>query len=236
LQIGGLFHAPFYLALPTALFYLLFKQIFDIIDLYYIFKECPMICPKCGLDVKKAVHNARYENLNVCFFKCPNCEEVFPGLHIGYNRYAYIPKTTAPTSFPKRIQELSPKTYEIYCNTFKANSFQLYDFAGVGLRMAVEQLNWDYLIKIQGRSSEEIKPMRLFKRIEEMDNGFYTQVCQQIISVFGNDVIHVCKDMPPISLNDAFLAFDSLCTLIDNELSIREINDRLAAHKQNKQK
>lgn len=194
-----------------------------------------VLCPKCGLDVKNPIHNFRFEPLNVCFFKCPNCNEIFAGLREGHNKYSTVLKVNTSTRCPSRIQELSPKAAELYSNSLKAVSVNLYDFAGVGLRMALEQLTWDYLSKFKNIPEDKI-PSNLYQMLQMMDSHIYADICSTVVREFGNDTVHIHRKLPALSLDDAFFAFEKFCEFIDSELHIIDLHKALTLRHQQKAK
>lgn len=142
------------------------------------------------------------------------------------------PIPTEIVDLPNRIKDLSPNAFTAYQQTIKSQNNGYNMLVGAGLRIALEWLVWDYLIKVKNFTEEELKPLRLVDRIKKMDSNFYTNVCTKLIRLFGNDSIHIIK-MLDFSDDEVIEIFNILCTLIDNELSILEVNERLNSSKPN---
>lgn len=106
----------------------------------------------------------------------------------------------------------------------------LKEFAGVGLRMALENLIYDYLIKILGLKEVDISNLSLKQMCDKMTGSknylFYADICCTIIRVFGNDSVHIKRNYPEIKLNDAFDCYETLCTLIESEKNLLTINEK----------
>lgn len=151
------------------------------------------------------------------------------GMYVTWELIHYYPTVTT-VDFPKRIKDLSTNAHKTYEQTIKAKEQGFDMLVGAGLRIALEWLVWDYLIKIKGYPESEVDKLTLAKRIEKMNSDFYTQVCTRLVRLFGNDSVHIIKQLD-FSTDEVIEVFDMLCALIDNELQIKEVNDRLSATK-----
>ena len=212
--------------------------------------EFPKKCPYCGKDIvenrkdyasQETTHFTSKvgQKRQVCeIHQCIHCKEYFfvikDVFHNGEiieatNVILYYPAATA-IDFPKRIKELSPTAYKTYEQAIQAKEHGMNMLVGAGLRIALEWLVWDYLIKIKGLPETDIEKLTLAKRIEKMNSDFYTQVCTRLIRLFGNDSVHIIKQLD-FSADEVIEVFDMLCSLIDNELQIKEVNDRLSSPK-----
>lgn len=200
--------------------------------------EFPKKCPYCGKDnIEHCVTNATANGCIVEIHRCIHCDRFIFVIKqlIGAKDYHslqithYYPTATT-VDFPKRIQDLSPNAYKTYEQTIKAKEQGLDMLVGAGLRIALEWLVWDYLVKIKGLPEVDLEKLKLAKRIEKMNSDFYTNVCTRLIRLFGNDSVHIIKQLD-FSTDEVITVFDMLCSLIDNELQIKEVNDRLSATK-----
>ena len=198
--------------------------------------EFPKKCPYCGKDnVECCINSATTNSGIVEIHRCMHCNSsifVIKQLIGSKDNHSlqithYYPTITT-VDFPKRIKELSPTAYKTYEQTIKAKEQGFDMLVGAGLRIALEWLVWDYLIKIKDKTESELENLKLYKRIELMSDNFYTEVCTRLIRLFGNDSVHIIKQLD-FSTDEVIEIFDMLCSLIDNELQIKEVNDRLSA-------
>lgn len=209
--------------------------------------EFPKKCPYCGKDiVENCVASTSKEDSyfteegqcrHVCeIHKCIHCNDYFyvikevrhNGEIVRSTKIIQYYPTVITIDFPKRIKELSPTAYKTYVQTINAKEQGFDMLIGAGLRIALEWLVWDYLIKIKGKTESELENLKLYKRIELMSDNFYTEVCTRLIRLFGNDSVHIIKQLD-FSTDEVIEIFDMLCSLINNELQIKEVNDRLSS-------
>ncbi len=135
----------------------------------------------------------------------------------------------------KKIQELSPKAYQAYEDAIQAESQGFTTLVGVGLRIALEWIVWDYLIKVKNYTEKQLTNDKLVDLINKMEGNFYMNVCATLVRIFGNDSVHIRKQTA-FSIEEASTAFVQLCGLIESELKIQEINTRLPPANQQKRK
>lgn len=197
--------------------------------------EFPSKCPYCGKDnVSNCITSAGDHHGNLIeIHKCIHCANpiflnkslVFQGSVATQKIIHYYPNVTA-IDFPKRIRDLSPNAYKTFEQTIKSKEQGFDMLVGAGLRIALEWLVWDYLIKVKGLEESKIKNLKLNERISLMSENFYTDVCTRLIRLFGNDSVHIVKQLD-FSVDEVTEIFQLLCTLIDSELQIIEVNERL---------
>lgn len=207
----------------------------------------PTKCPYCNKDIVENRTQLLFEQPNgkgllLESHRCIHCKQYFFIVkdQLCYpNGEVYALKTcfcypipNSAIDFPQRIETLSPNAFTAYQQTIKAQNNGYNMLVGAGLRIALEWLVWDYLIKVKHFSEEELKPLSLANRIAKMDSNFYTNICTKLIRLFGNDSVHIIK-MLDFSADEVIEIFNILCTLIDNELSILEANERLNSSKPN---
>ena len=197
----------------------------------------PDKCPYCGKDIApNRVLRQLSEEYSLCIelHNCIHCEETIVVIERYHetpmNNYFWEIIHVFPSSpafdFPKRVKELSPNCYKAFEQTMSANSASLDLLVGTGLRIALEWLSWDYLIKIKNFTEKELKPLRLVDRLEKMNSSFYTDVCTKLIRKFGNDSAHIIKKLD-FSVDEVINMFNILCTLINSELDILDAHERL---------
>lgn len=201
----------------------------------------PSKCPHCGKDNVENMICRQPERANgsqrrcVEWHACIHCgEPIFlfkeelwhEGVFVCDRILHYFPHSHIVTDYPQKVQELSPKAFEIYRQTTEAKEAGLESLIGAGLRMALEQLIWDYLLNVKEKTSDEIEDLKLSERINLMNVGFYTKVCMRLVRLFGNDTVHVIKTLD-FSNDEAMEAYKTLCNLIDSEITILQNNERL---------
>lgn len=195
----------------------------------------PTKCPYCGKDiVQDRVAKTSYGKCQVEIHRCIHCYNLLVAIYFDKSNRAliedyqlvYCYPSSIAFDFPKRVKDLSPNCYKTFEQTMSAQAGNLDTLVGAGLRIALEWLVWDYLIKVKKFTEDDIKKLTLANRIEKMDSDLYTSVCARLIRLFGNDSVHIIK-MLNFSTEKVIEIFDILCTLIDNELSILEVNARL---------
>lgn len=197
--------------------------------------QFPSKCPYCGKDnIQDCASRANDQHGNIVeIHRCIHCSHpIFAVKKLKSNgswaeeQIIHCFPTITSVDFPKRIKELSPTAYKTYEQTIKAKEQGFDMLVGAGLRIALEWLVWDYLIKIQGKTESELEKLKLYERIKLMSNSFYTDVCTRLIRLFGNDSVHIVKQLD-FSIDEVTQIFELLCSLIDSELQINEVNNRL---------
>lgn len=195
----------------------------------------PSKCPYCGKDtVQDCVSRANDLRGNIVeIHKCIHCSKpIFAIKKIKSNgtwaeeQLIHYYPTVSSVDFPKRIIELSPTAFKTYEQAIKAKEQGFDILIGAGLRIALEWLVWDYLIKVKGCKEAELENLKLYQRIEKINGNFYTDVCARLIRLFGNDSVHIVKQLD-FSVDEVIEAFEFLCALIDSELKINEVHSRL---------
>lgn len=196
--------------------------------------DFPSKCPYCGKDNVPNSSGSLRENLRnlgyrIELHKCIHCNKpiivVYDELENDERLVHQFPYSQL-ISFPKRVKDLSPNAYTAYTQTIKAKEQGFDMLVGAGLRIALEWLVWDYLIKIKNYPESEIDKLSLAKRIEKMNGDFYTKVCTRLVRLFGNDSVHIIKQLD-FSTDEVIEIFEMLCSIIDSELQVKEVNDRL---------
>ena len=205
----------------------------------------PSKCPHCGKDIADILPSDTHffpceksPGVSASVYTCMHCKK---NLYImrGYiiNRSTKKPEVVQDcilscypppknSEYPETVKKLSPKAYEIYSDAIAAKAYGLDSLVGAGLRIALEHLIWDYLIKTKGLSENELKKMKLEQRIKQIENPKWVANCASIVKTFGNDNIHIF-DKHQISHDDAFRIFKILCDSIDSEIIITNNNQKI---------
>lgn len=194
----------------------------------------PRKCPYCGKDITENRSKAiREDGYLIEIHRCFHCYELIiiikQEVEDRFQIIHYYP--SAPSAnLPETIKNLSPKGYKIFEDTLYAKSLGIEDLSGAGVRMALEWVVWDYLIKIKGKTETELKPLSLSKRIQLIDNSqIYTTICANLIRKIGNDSVHIIQ-MTAFSIDEGIELFEIFCGLIDNEIKIMDAQKKLESH------
>lgn len=208
----------------------------------------PAKCPYCGKDNVPKVTQQEYELGTICPLKieihhCIHCKKtIFAIRQSGfdeYNRhcdgeYIFVYPTTTTVPLSKRIKELSPNAFGIYYQVSQAKSIGCDALVRGGIRIALEYLLFDYLVKLKNYDADTVSKMPLIKRCEEYCNDKksdkYSQnivdTCTRLVRLVGNEVIHG-KEPLPFDTKEVQEAFELLCKFIDLELQMESISNRL---------
>lgn len=205
----------------------------------------PNKCPYCNKDIspnckdKKSYNDClisigELRQYAVEYHQCIHCkkpifvikQEVSVAQSIKKSEILHCYPIATSEHIPKRIKNLSPTAFETYNQTIAAKESGFVNLVGAGLRIALEWLVWDYLIKIKDKKESELEKLKLYEKINLMSSDFYTEVCTRLIRLFGNDSVHIIKQLN-FSIDEVIDVYEKLCFLIDSELQIKEVNNRL---------
>ena len=204
--------------------------------------DFPTKCPYCGKDMTHNFHSQYVlDRLIIEVHDCFHCHNLIILIYKPYtdekgiyqrDLLHYYPSAPS-TDLPKSINELSPKGYKIFEDTLYAKSLGIETILGAGIRMALEWVIYDYLIKIKGKTESEIKDLTNYERIRLIDDkSIYTSICANLIRIIGNKSVHLL-DMLNFSVDEVIGLFRIFCGLIDNEIKIKEAQEKLKSYQQN---
>lgn len=176
----------------------------------------PDTCPICHQGIEPIKRFGWFENENLCaIFQCPKkaCRELFIGLYyepisFGPNILEPVYKYTecVPWEVKKKvfhgIMNIFPKFIVIYNQAKEAEERGLKEICGAGYRRALEFLIKDYLIKLKGRKSKEIKETRLGTCIENYIDSPNIKDCAKRAAWLGNDETHYIRKWKDKDLED----------------------------------
>ena len=204
----------------------------------------PSKCPHCGKDIADILPSDTHffpceksPGVSASVYTCMHCKK---NLYImrGYiiNRSTKKPEVVQDcilscypppknSEYPETVKKLSPKAYEIYSDAIAAKAYGLDSLVGAGLRMSLEWIVWDYLLKVQKCEENEIEKTTLANRINKMDVPDLLNICMQLLKMFGNDQIHIRK-ICDIDANEALKLFDFFVLYIDQILEGKNIIER----------
>lgn len=203
----------------------------------------PSKCPHCGKDIAENPVCITYEEVvdkslgaRAEAHKCIHCKKyiyAFRGFVKKNNDYivddkgiiCYYP-VKKYVDYPNRVKDFCPSAYKIYNQTCSAKDHGLTTLLGAGLRMALEHLITDYLINIQSENKDDVLKNTLVRRIGLLKINDDTQICANLVRIFGNDTIHY-RPLSDIEIEEAYEYYEALLANIDFELSKRERKARL---------
>lgn len=197
----------------------------------------PSKCPYCGKDnIPNCIATATDSHKSsVSIHKCMFCNEpIFLIERLDkkqkkpFNKeiISYYP-INQQAELQERVKELSPLACKAFEQTLNAKEHGYDMLIGAGLRIALEWLVWDYLSKVKNYHDKYLEKLKLYQRIELMCDDPYKEVCTRLIRCYGNDQIHIKKKLD-FTDDEVIEIFKLLCILIDSELQIIEVNDRLS--------
>lgn len=198
-------------------------------------KLIPKKCPYCKMDfAENPISSSGFWEDEVYYsfsiHACVHCQRQVACIlehdkSGGETRLVHCAPPEIPDiKIPSFIKDLSPNAYEAYRQSLEALSSGLPMLVGAGLRIALEWLVTDYLVAFKGMTLSDVEKLKLHARIEKMcEESMYMKTCATLIRVFGNDTIHTINKMH-IPQEEAFLAFENLCMLINSEKQIRDAN------------
>lgn len=199
----------------------------------------PKKCPYCGKDnvphrISTTATSPATVGVSLELHRCVHCNKpIFVAIEtykiadtMNRSDIIYYYPAVTNVEFSKRVKGLSPNAYKTYEQTIKAKEQGFDMLVGAGLRISLEWLVTDYLIKVKRWSQDDVEKLKLYERIDKMNCNFYTEVCTRLIRLYGNDNAHTKKKLD-FTEDEVIEMFNLLCSLIDSELQINEVNNKL---------
>jgi hypothetical protein len=172
------------------------------------YDEMPDDCPTChqGISPKPVVGiclgepNNESSRLRIAF-QCTRrkCQEAFFGYYdfqVSPPHYVLKevgPITAATTQFSESINKVSTNFVEIYNQAISAESFNLHQIAGLGLRKAIEFLIKDFAISQNPDDEEKIKELFLGDVIKQYINDPDLKDSAELATWLANDETHYVR-------------------------------------------
>lgn len=167
----------------------------------------PDSCPLCRRSVHPKLVSCRIDLNRVSsrvVFQCTHhqCQELFistyAAINKGNSRFECIYLHSAPNSpihhnFPDVIQKLSPNFCLIFSQSEHAESEQLDQLVGIGLRKALEFLVKDFAISENPGKVDEIQKNLLGACIDKYINDTNVKECAKRAAWLGNDETHYVR-------------------------------------------
>lgn len=190
--------------------------------------ECP-IClrgtnPRAVGGVVVGVFNSVGSKLTIAF-QCTwnDCNETFLAYYVsvpgkGYSLLRVAPKNAAKAVFPDSITAVSPDFVKIYNQAMMAESIELDQITGIGLRKALEFLIKDFLINQEPTKADEIKGKLLGKCINDYVADPNIKATAKLATWLGNDETHYVKRWEDKDINDLKVLIRLTVNWIDSVL------------------
>lgn len=196
----------------------------------------PDVCPLCHKSIHPQTVISGFleeRSLVQCIFRCTNnlCQELFIGSYPMRNSQYTLSKTSPKNiineSFPDTINTLSPTFIDIYNQSLAAESQNLTQLVGLGIRKALEFLVKDFAIKNNPSDAVKIKKLPLGKCIDTyMKDSKNIQSCAKRAVWLGNDEAHYTRKWEDKDINDLKLLTKLTVNWIENVLLTEQyIND-----------
>ena len=170
-------------------------------------------------------------DINYDIFQCPRCHKVFINEYSSYDGENYsleatYPLNPLPTSFDKRIEEISPYFIKVYNQAIIAEAHHLNEITGLAFRKAFEILVKDYAIFLNPTiENTEILQMPLSNVITKFFLYIMFQPVFQKITCLGNDHSHTFNKHENYDVQDLKRFIRSCVSMIIAQLDIDELNN-----------
>ena len=202
-------------------------------DIVIKHSSVPDVCPLCHRNIiPKHIISQNIEEHHLCqtVFRCTNqnCQQTF------ISTYADTGKTenavpifdfvrSAPISpkeaeFSETIKEISTSFIDIYNQALSAESHNLNQLVGIGLRKALEFLIKDFAVHQKPANEEVIRASMLGKCINEYIDDSNVKECAKRAAWLGNDETHYTRKWEDKDVKDLKLLVRLTVNWIDNVL------------------
>ena len=163
-------------------------------------------------------------------FRCTHqqCQELFIATYRGIprnegGRQIFVFVRTAPwaprtSTFPSTVSEISPTFVEIYDQAIAAETHDLSQLVGIGLRKALEFLVKDFASREAPEKEKEIRDARLAICISKYVSDANVQACSTRAAWLGNDETHYTRKWEDKDINDLKLLVRLTVNWMDNIL------------------
>lgn len=192
----------------------------------YTLASIPDACPMChrNIDPKKiASFHLEGRNLIQSLFQCTHfkCQEVFIGTYAPGNPGQFALMRTSPTTpkkedFSEIIRNISATFVEIYNQALSAESANLPQLVGIGIRKALEFLVKDFAVNQHPGKEVEIRKLFIGQCIEEYIQDANVKACAKRAAWLGNDETHYTRKWEDKDINDLKLLTKLTVNWIEN--------------------
>ena len=193
----------------------------------------PDTCPICHHSIypKGIITQDLIErSLAQAVFRCTRekCQEIFIATYQNTNKnvgscflYEFVrvaPISPNESDFPDTIKEISPSFVEIYDQSLAAESYNLNQLVGIGLRKALEFLIKDFAVNQHPEDEEKIRSSMLGKCIKDYIYDINVKECTKRAVWLGNDETHYTRRWENKDIKDLKLLVRLTVNWIDNIL------------------
>ena len=202
----------------------------------------PEKCPYCGKDNTTNKANCtspsvlnKFESIFVETHLCVHCHQpifvLYKSNSQGREILEYLP-ISQYVSFPPNVRILSPNSYEMFVQATRAKEMGMTQLALIGLRVSLEWLALDYIVKIKRLNEEEYAHKRLYEKIKIANFQKDDNTCARVLRKLGNENAHIVKKLD-FTIEEAFCAFDVLLTSVEKELKVKNFEERCPSNEDN---
>ena len=194
----------------------------------------PDKCPCCHRSIDPIfIHATVMEGLNrsQVNWRCPSskCQELFIATYSSnppnspqFTFTGIEPRKGQRKSWPDCIKTLSPMFVTIYDQAIEAETMNLDQLLGMGLRKALEFLITDYVISEHPMEKEKIYKVPLSVRINNYIADTRIKDCAKRAVWLGNDETHIIKKWEAMDIEDLKRLIKLTVNYIDSELTSKE--------------
>lgn len=195
--------------------------------------DTPDVCPRCHRSVHPKIIGASKltERKQVqAIYRCTHqkCQELFIANYSWTNRAdggktmyqldGVAPIRASRSTFPETVVAISPDFALIHDQALEAESAQLDQLVGIGLRKAVEFLIKDFAIAQNPADADKIRSAQLAQCIAGYVSDPNIKECAKRAAWLGNDETHYVKKWADRDISDLKLLVRLTVNWIDNVL------------------
>lgn len=211
-----------------------------------ILTSVPDVCPLCHRSIiPKHIISENLVERKLCqtVFRCTNqkCQEIFISTYklittkVNINKYDFVklaPISPKEAEFSETIKEISTPFMDIYNQALSAESHNLNQLVGIGLRKALEFLIKDFAVHQKLANEEVIRASMLGKCINEYIDDSNVKECAKRAAWLGNDETHYTRKWEDKDVKDLKLLVRLTVNWIDNVLLTQKyVEEMEGSHK-----
>ncbi len=192
----------------------------------------PDVCPLCHRSIQSMhIISEDLEERKLCqtVFRCTNqkCQEIFistykqVGISGNNKKFDFVglaPISPQEAEFSETIKEMSTSFLDIYNQALSAESHNLNQLVGIGLRKALEFLIKDFAVHQSPKEKKAIRASMLGKCIDKYIDDTHVKECAKLATWLGNDETHYIRKWEDKDVKDLKLLVRLTVNWIDNVL------------------